>query len=67
MKFRVNYVTIYVSNPKDDTLVKYKRPALQVKVLFFWITIKKFLYDDGLRAFRDAEKVCNMLNKEGDL
>lgn len=67
MKFRLINKTFYLSNPKDDNLTKYIRPVLQVRLLFFWITLKKFLYEDSYKANRDAKKMLNTLNKQSDL
>lgn len=67
MKFRLINKTFYLSSSKDDSLTKYIRPVLQVRLLFFWITLKEFLYEDSYKANRDAKKMLNTLNKQSDL
>lgn len=67
MKFRIIRKAFYFSSASGDALEKYIRPVLQMKILFFWITIKEFLYEDKLKANKNANRVYNILIKEKEL
>lgn len=67
MKFRIKRKSFYFSSASSDVLEEYIRPVLQIKILFFWITIKKFLYEDKLKANKHASRVYNILIKPNEL
>lgn len=54
---------VFVSHGGRDNLYEVIRPVVQMRVLFFWITIKKFVTNNKDIANQDAEHLLNRLNR----
>lgn len=53
---------VFVSHGGSDYVYKVTRPVVQMRVLFFWITIKKFITNNSKLAQQCAEQLLSLLN-----
>lgn len=63
-KIRIIYKTFYRDDTTTETIpviTKVIRPIIQVKFLWFWITIKEFLHYNKDIAEEQAAKLYNCL------
>ena len=66
-KFRITHKTFY----RDDTttedypvITKVERPVVQVKILWFWFTIKEFVHYFRIDAEEQAKKLYECLTNK---
>lgn len=64
VRIKYRYVYIPESDDEDGVLLKLYRPVVQIKILFFWITLKEFNWYNKHVAESQARKFYNCLTQQ---